>query len=188
MGFGQGGDTQITPLASGNACRRRSSEHGSSLFEFFIAVGVISVIALLLLDRLLTYQEYAERTAMEVTVVNMRSGLRLRVAELMTQDRLHEVGKLVNENPVRWLETPPPNYLGELAHPVPKTLPQGNWYFDTTSREIVYLPRDNRFLIAPLRDQSEAMRFQVISVRQTLGKGGRSESSIEWVALAQINQ
>ncbi|MGC2519923.1 MAG: hypothetical protein WA373_12550 [Burkholderiales bacterium] len=178
----------MNPLASGNGCRRPSSgEHGFSRFEFFVAAGVISLIAALLLDRLLGYQEYAERTAMELTVVNMRSGLRLRTAELMTQDRLHEVGKLINENPVRWLETPPPNYLGELAHPVPTTLPQGNWYFDTTTRELVYLPRDNLFFMTPWRDRKEAMRFQVISVRQALGKEEKSESRIEWATLARIN-
>jgi hypothetical protein len=178
----------MSPPASGNAGRRLSGrEHGSSLFEFFIAASVISLIAALLLDRLLSYQEYAERAAMELTVVNMRSGLRLHVADLMTQGRLHEVGKLINENPVRWLETPPPNYLGELAHPVPKTLPQGNWYFDTTTRELVYLPNDNRFSTAPWRDRKEAMRFQIISVRQALGKGEGSESRIEWVTLAHTN-
>ena len=174
----------MSPPASGNACRRLSGrEHGFSLFEFFIAAGVISVIAALLLDRLLDYQEYAERTAMEVTVVNMRSGLRLRVAELMTQDRMHEVGKLINENPVRWLETPPPNYLGELAHPVAKTLPQGNWYFDTTTRELVYLPRDSRLFSG----QKEVMRFRVMSVRQALGEAGGSGSHIEWVALVRTS-
>ncbi len=178
----------MNSLARCNACRRPSSrEHGFSLFEFFVAAGVISLIAVLLLDRLLGYQEYAERTAMELTVINMRSGLRLRTAELMTQGRLHEVGKLINENPVRWLETPPPNYLGELVHPVPKTLPQGNWYFDATTRELVYLPRDNGFVIAPWRDRKEAMRFQVISVRQALGKEERSEPRIEWVRLARTN-
>jgi len=178
----------MSPPASGKPSRRIGGrEHGSSRFEFFIAVGVISVIAAFLLDRLLSYQEYAERTAMEVTVVNMRSGLRLRTAELMTQDRLHEVGKLVNENPVRWLETPPPNYLGELAHPVPKTLVQGNWYFDTTRRELVYLPHDNRFFMAPWRDRKEAMRFQVMSMRQALGTGEKSETRIEWVTLARIS-
>jgi len=178
----------MSPRASGNACRRLlSREQGSSLFEFFIAAGVIGLIAAVLLDRLLDYQAYAERTAMEVTVVNMRSGLRLRVAELMTQDRMPEVGKLVNENPVRWLETPPPNYLGELAHPVPKTLEQGNWYFDTTGRELVYLPRSDRFFMAPRDGRKEAMRFQVMSVRQALGTGEKSESRIEWVTLARTS-
>lgn len=175
----------MSPPAGGNTCRRLSSrEHGFSLFELLLSASVISVIAVLLLDRLLDYQAYAERTAMEVTVVNMRSGLRLSVAELMTQDRMQEVGKLVNENPVHWLETPPPNYLGELVHPLPKNLEQGNWYFDTTTRELVYLPRDNRFFTAPWRDRKEAIRFHVISVRQAPGKGGGSGSRIEWVTLA----
>jgi prepilin-type N-terminal cleavage/methylation domain-containing protein len=176
----------MSPPAGGNTCRRfAGKERGFNLFEFLIAVGVISVIAVLLLDRLLSYQAYAERTAMEVTVVNMRSGLRLRVAEFMTQDRMQEIGKLVNENPVRWLETPPPNYLGELADPLPKTLEQGNWYFDTTRRELVYLPRSNRYFMALWDDRKDAMRFQVTGVRQALGKDGKSESRIEWVTLSR---
>jgi prepilin-type N-terminal cleavage/methylation domain-containing protein len=176
----------MSPRASGSTCRRLSSrERGFNLFELLIAAGVISVIAVLLLDRLLSYQAYAERTAMEVTVVNMRSGLRLRVAEFMTQDRMQEIGKLVNENPVRWLETPPPNYLGELADPLPKTLEQGNWYFDTTRRELVYLPRSNRYFMALWDDRKDAMRFQVTGVRQALGKDGKSESRIEWVTLSR---
>jgi len=178
----------MNPLASGNACRRPSSgEHGFSLFEFFVAASVISLIAALLLERLLVYQEYAERTAMELTVTNMRSGLRLRTAEFMTQGRLHEVGKLINENPVRWLETPPPNYLGELAHPVPAALPQGNWYFETTTRELVYLPRDNRFFTAAWNSRKDAMRFHVVGVRQAPGTKDRAESRIEWVTLARTN-
>jgi general secretion pathway protein G len=184
MGSGQGGIAQVSTPADGIGCRR---QHGFSLFELFIAAAVIGVIALLLLERLLSYQEYAERTAMELTVVNMRSGLRLQMAELMTQDRLHEVGKLVNTNPVRWLEAPPPNYLGELNHPLEKALPKGNWYFDTKEREMVYLPRENRFLMGPWRDRKEAMRYQVTSVRAAMGIRGGPEPRIEWVTLVHTN-
>lgn len=177
----------MSASASGNACRHPpSKQHGYSLLEFFIASVIISLVAVFLLERLLTYQEYAEQAAMELTVTNMRSGLRLQVADLMTQDRMNEMGALVKQNPVHWLETSPPNYLGELAPPVPKTLAQGNWYFDTTQRELVYLPHNSR--LTPWREQKEAMRFQVISVRQALGKDGAPGPGIEWVTLAQTNK
>ena len=54
-------------------------ERGYSLLEFLIASVIISLVAVFLLERLLTYQEYAEQAAMELTVTNMRSGLRLQV-------------------------------------------------------------------------------------------------------------
>jgi len=177
----------MSASASRNACRHPpGKEYGYSLLEFFIASVIIGLVAVFLLERLLSYQEYAEKAAMELTVTNMRSGLRLQVAELMTQERLNEMGTLVKQNPVHWLETSPPNYLGELAPPVPKTLAQGNWYFDTSRRELVYLPHNSR--LTPWRDRKEPLRFQVISVRQALGKDRGPEPGIEWVTLAQTNK
>jgi type II secretory pathway pseudopilin PulG len=178
-------DSGAAPLASAALGNRR--QRGFSLFEFGIVAVVLCILLVVFLDRALNYQEYAERTAMELTIVNIRSGLRLRVAELITQDRLSEIGKLVDENPVRWLERPPTNYLGELALPVSKALPSGNWYFDSARRELVYLPRDNRYSSAQLHDRKETIRFQVMTVRKALGKVDRSESRVEWVTLARTN-
>jgi hypothetical protein len=51
---------------------------------------LIAIVAGVLLERALYYQEYAEMTAMKMTVANMRSGLRYKVADLIMNNRLSE--------------------------------------------------------------------------------------------------
>ena len=77
---------------------------GFTRFEWLGTVLVIGVLVTALLHYLARYQDIARTAVMEMTVVNMRSGLRLRVAELMIADRNAEIGALVHENPIGWLE------------------------------------------------------------------------------------
>lgn len=133
-----GGKVTVTGSFSENAPVGRAS--GVIRLEFLVVVIVVGILAGVLLDRMLNYQEYAEKTAMEMTVLNMRSGLRLRVAELMLQDRMGEAGKLLDENPIRWLETPPPNYRGLLNDVEPGDVSPGNWYFDANRKDLMYVP------------------------------------------------
>ncbi|HTN65137.1 MAG TPA: type II secretion system protein, partial [Burkholderiaceae bacterium] len=88
--------------------------HGASRLELLIAVIVIGIVAGLLLERLTRYQEYAEKTVMEATIANLRSGLRVRVAELMVGGQMGRMGDLLRENPITWLAAPPANYAGAL--------------------------------------------------------------------------
>ena len=73
------------------------------MFELVVVIVITSVIVITLLNRFLYYQEMAEKSVMEMTVMNMRSGLRLRIAELIMQDRMSEAGRLLQENPITWL-------------------------------------------------------------------------------------
>lgn len=144
---------------------------GGTLLELAVASIIIAALAIFLLNRMQRYQEIAEKTVMETTVVNMRSGLRLRVAELMVQGRMGEMGSLSRENPISWLEASPPNYAGELKHPEQQAIPPGSWYFDTARRQLVYLPDRSRYF-KPGTDGEKAIRFRVTA---TAGQGGRVE-------------
>jgi prepilin-type N-terminal cleavage/methylation domain-containing protein len=166
--------------------RRGERPGGFTLFEFAVVVVIVGVLAIVLLERLLVYQEYAEKTAMEMTVRNVRTGLRYQIADLMNQDRMREVDRLLNENPVTWLETPPPNYLGQFRNPAPDQIAPGNWYFDTAKRELVYLPNRKRFF-KPGGTGRDEIRFRVTAVRgsQKLIKG--SEPSVQGLTLNLLN-
>ncbi len=170
-------------------CYRRSGwsvrQSGITRFELVVRVVLASILATILLERLLRYQEYAERTAMEITVMNMRSGLRLRVAELMMQDRMGEAGNLLNQNPIEWLAMPPPNYRGPL--PNSKRISSGNWYFDTERREIVYFPYHDR-LFEPGPDGEHAVRLHVTAVRRSQKKADGVVARVEGITLTLVNQ
>ena len=118
---------------------------GASRLEALIVVILIGAVGALLLERLTRYQEYAEKAVMEATIANMRSGLRVRVAELMISGRMAHVENLLQENPITWLAAPPPNYGGMLTRSGTEKSVPGNWYFDASAQLLVYLPQHRRF-------------------------------------------
>ena len=141
---------------------------GFTLLELVVVAAVLGILAAVLLNRLLRYQEFAEKTAMETTVVNMRSGLRARVAELVIQGRTDEIGEIGRENPVGWLDTPPANYAGELDRPGQGAIRPGYWYFDSARRELLYLPDRGKYL-KPGPDGTKAIRFRVSVMTRQAG-------------------
>lgn len=156
---------------------------GISKLEAMVALLLISILGAILLDRLLFYQEIAEKTAMETTIINMRSALRLTVAELRMQNRMQELEKLVGANPIAWLDTPPANYAGELDSPSPAAVPPGNWYFDRTRRQLVYRPNLTRLLKAG-SEEEKLIRFQVTAVVRAAESG--TTPIAEGVALSLV--
>ncbi|BBP03998.1 hypothetical protein TPL01_16230 [Sulfuriferula plumbiphila] len=165
----------------------RGRRVGFTRFELVGIIFIASVLSVLLYDQFLRYQALAEQAVMEMTVINMRSGLRLRVAELMMQDRTDEIGSLLHENPITWLAAPPPNYIGQLAHPEQHAIPANSWYFDSGRHELVYrLRRDKLFEAGPAREK--ALRFRVTAVHhpQQTGEGGARK--VEGVALTMITR
>jgi len=136
---------------------------GYSMFEFIVLVVLASVMGVGLADRLSYYQELTEKTVMEATVRNMRSGLLMRRAELLIQENIPETAKLLKQNPVTWLESPPINYVGELSAERSQAVPPGSWYFDTTAWELVYLPNLRRHLEIKSM-QATTIRYQVTAL------------------------
>jgi len=125
---------------------KRDASRGLTRFDLVVTISLISVLAGIFAQRFLYLQEYAEKTVMEATVMNIRSGLRYRLAELIVTERGSEIPALIDENPVRWLARPPENYAGEFAYPENAVIPPGSWYFDKSRKHLVYrLNRDSRF-------------------------------------------
>lgn len=133
---------------------------GAGKLEAMMALLMISILAAALLERLLLYQEIAEKTAMETTVINLRSALRLQVAELRMQNRTQELIRLVETNPIEWLGAPPPNYAGERVNPSASAIPPGNWCFDRSRRQLIYRPQRTR-LLKVSGEEEKLIRYQV---------------------------
>lgn len=159
--------------------------NGFSRFELLTTVVLIGVLAAVLLDYSLRYQERAEKAVMEATVAHIRSGLRVRIAELMIAERTAEIGNLVTENPVNWLASPPGNYIGSIRPSYQKDIPAGSWYFDAISRELVYLPKLHRFLNAK-NAENNGVRFQVVAKKRSVSTTGNLQ--YEGVEFRQITK
>ncbi|MGH8806741.1 MAG: type II secretion system protein [Noviherbaspirillum sp.] len=138
----------------------RRKTPGFTLLEFAVVSVVAGVIALVFLGRLSAYQELAEKTAAEATATNIRSSLRYRAAELLLHNRGNEIAGLLEENPVTWLNTLPPNYLGALSKPQWSQIQPGYWYFDTSSGEVRYRIKAYRYF-TPGPSGQPLLRFRV---------------------------
>ena len=108
------------------------------MIELVITLALISVLAGLLLERMVYYQEIAEKASMEQVAADLRSSVNLRAAELVLDNRFAELDELVLKNPFELLAQKPQNYLGVLDAPSPEGVPGGKWYFDKRSKEVVY--------------------------------------------------
>lgn len=122
----------------------RPQHIGATRLELILVVLLIALISGWLLHTLKFYQEVTEKTVVESTVANMRSGLRFKIADLMLKGNAAAQSELAGTNPVQYLESPPAGYLGELRSP--GSLPPGSWYFDQDKREVVYIPALKRHL------------------------------------------
>ncbi len=156
---------------------------GGTLLELAVAGIVIGIIATVFLGYMLRYQEVAEKTVMETTVINMRTGLKWRIAELMVQDKMRDLAVVAQENPINWLAAAPSNYLGEFDNPAPESLQPGSWYYDNGRRQLVYLP-DRSYHLKPGPDGEKIIRFRV-TAKTHPGENG-APARVEGVTLSLV--
>lgn len=141
---------------------RHAQAGGSKLFEFVIALILLGILSMMVLEYMLHYIEVAEKSAMETTVMYLRSALRLRLAEALAAENAAEAISLTRDNPMDWLQDKPYNYAGTFDAPPPGFIMEGKWYFDTKSRELVYLVEYGREFV-PDQDGLKRARFHIIA-------------------------
>ena len=158
-------------------------EAGFSLFELVAAVIIISVLAVVLLNRLGYYQEMAEKAAMESTLRIIKTGLQIRLAELIVTNRQAEAATLETEDPVRWLDDKPPNYAGPYRAPPDN----GTWYFDASEHQLVYVVNTGNRLELDSGTGAKQVRFRARLLKDRLQLYGTGVESVSGVALVPVN-
>lgn len=139
-----------------------------SLFQVSVVIAVIALLAAVLLNALHYVQEKAERTMVETTVLNMEKGLEVELRTREIRGQAASIPDLVGANPVRWLKSPPEEYVGVCK----KARAPGEWCFDEATREIVYRPRLQASLEYREAGRQE-LRWRVGSAREAaVGQGG----------------
>ena len=112
---------------------------GFSRIELVVCIALIGVFAGLLLDRMLYYQEAAEKAVMELEANKLKLAMQVHIGDLIARNRALDYAQIARENPMGWLDQPPLGYQGEFDGDVTAQLPKGSWYFDRSSAEVVYV-------------------------------------------------
>lgn len=126
-------------LTQGQQMESIKRQTGLSRLEFSMVLAVLAIIWLVALNRFNELQELGEKTAVEMTISNARSGLRWEMSDRIMTKREASIVDLAGGNPVRWMENPPNEYLGEFPA-APEKFPPGSWYFDALRKELRYRP------------------------------------------------
>ena len=122
------------------------------------------------LNRVLFYQEQAEKAAMIGLVVAVQEALTLQQGRLRIQGDETGMVALATVNPVNWLTEKPRNYSGEFYDPSAEAVTRGNWVYDLKAHELIYFPTHASHLVF----SGTAKKW--IRYRVSLGQGTTSES------------
>jgi general secretion pathway protein G len=118
---------------------------GLTLIELTVSILVVLALAALLLDRLLYYQEAAEKARVELEIVKLKLALQARIGALIAEHKVVNYAGLARENPVKWLDEPMPAYRGEVGPAQAQLMPGGTWYFERESAQLVYVVNNGRY-------------------------------------------
>lgn len=155
MGSRQSSDAQkLRMLPSCQICRsfinngsvaRMETSRGFTLLELIVVISIVAITATTALDRLFWYQSQAEKTAMEYNATMIKSGLLMSAASLMMAEKTSDIPALAEHNPLNLLAQKPANYLGEMDGRKTDVLESGNWFYDTSKHQLVYIVEHRRY-------------------------------------------
>lgn len=161
----------------------RGRAAGFTLLELIVVICVVAVLMSVALERLLRYQELAERAAMEQMAGTLRSAMHLRAAAYIATQRIERIASLATGNPFDWLAEKPANYAGARFDPAPGEVDPGNWYYDRKGGIVVYLPRSTRYFVAA-PDGRKWVRYRVVYAEERLAPAGAATPLREITSLA----
>jgi len=157
----------------------RIRQTGLTWLEFAIVAAVLSVLAGSLLSALLYYEELGEAAVVQLTVENVRSGLRYQIADRLIQGRARDMGELLGVNPISWLASPPDGYVGSVRNTDVESLPKGSWFYDSDRAELGYIPKHS-FHLSVDRGGPTILRWQVRALKADVPR------EVEGVMLATV--
>lgn len=129
-------------------------------------VIIVAIVATVLLERLLTYAEAAEKAAMEATLSRLHAALYTRVAYLTLRGDYEALEALPTTSPVVTAAMTMTNYLGEFVG-LPLEVEGGRWLYDQVRNELVYVPNLKRHLRADPSEGIAGLRFKLEVTRSS---------------------
>lgn len=138
------------------------SQRGVSQLEFWLVCILLAILFGTYLRATRYYQEQMEQVSVSLTISHIQVGMAQEWADRISKGTNRQgVAELVGTNPVRWLESPPPGFLGELKSPKLERLEPGSWLFDFSKKELVYIVKLGDHLEMGIMPTTKVLRWSV---------------------------
>jgi len=144
----------------------RKALSGFTLVELLVVISIVAILAGMLFKRVLFYQELAEKAAMQQVVSALQSALVLEYGHRMANSTGQEINNLITQNPMDWLAQKPANYAGEFQALNPSAIEPGNWAYELSSHELIYVP-DHAQLFVPAKSGAKLIRYRVATAYES---------------------
>ncbi|MDR0702000.1 MAG: hypothetical protein LBF61_06240 [Azoarcus sp.] len=160
-----------SPLAMTTDQRSPVRQRGLSMLEFMVCSLALIFLFVGYLRATRHYQEEMEEISVRLTISRIQVGMALDWAKRINNNENRQgVNELVGANPVRWLDEPPYNYLGELRSPKVERLEPGKWFFDLGRKELVYIvDNGDKLTLKNSFDRIKTLRWSVRLVKPEAG-------------------
>lgn len=137
----------------------RKGIFGLPLYEWAICVVIAAIVIGVAAERIDHLLEFSEKTAVETTVMNIRSGLRLEKARRIAAGV--SMRDLVRRNPLDFLAPQPSGLGGEKVTNLLETANSFDWYYESKQSVLVYRPSRQRHLKLEGADADKLLSWQI---------------------------
>ncbi|MDR0716129.1 MAG: prepilin-type N-terminal cleavage/methylation domain-containing protein [Azoarcus sp.] len=167
---------------------RARAQRGLTLIELMVCCLLALFLFLGYLRVTRHYQEEMEEIAVRLTISHIQVGMALEWARrISTNENRRGIEELVGANPVRWLDEPPYNYLGELKAPKLEKLEPGRWLFDLSRKELVYIvDNSDNLVLKNSFESTKALRWSVRLAGAESGSGEEKNTAPEFGELKLV--
>jgi len=149
-----------------------------SRIELALAITLMAVFVAMFLDKANGVLARVEQSAVTTRISQLQTVLSVKLFEHIVRSDLEEFLVLEGSNPMRLVAEPPEDYAGELDAPDLRAMRPGTWYFDPSSKHLVYRVRYDEFLNSPLRGPGR-IRFTVRLSYTDANGSGRFEHGVD---------
>ena len=140
------------------ALPQHKRQRGAGYFEFAVVAIILAILGGVMLQKMVFYQQEAERLAVDKMLGTLRAALAVEAAALYLRGKEDQIPQLAKKNPMDLLKLPPPNYLGEIDDPKLALPAEGVWYFDRSSSTLSYVLNQREFFTG---NTSRRLNFKV---------------------------
>lgn len=150
-----------TPRLSNSQFDKASG--GFSLFELIVFIILVAIIYSVAANRFSQFPAAAERANFLAITTQIQSSINLEMIMHLGRGRQQSLESYQEINPMDLLLRAPSNYLGAFDLVETSRLPRRSWYFDRSTKELVYLINNasNVFLTKDgLQIPTDELRFK----------------------------